>query len=716
MASVNQNGNDEERLAQQLRDVAIAYRQVEQSIKKATAAAKEFNKVANTNPTDSSTNTSADGSSSKKSSKKSKKFSFSNAMKEQFNGIKEALADKKLFGLKLKTLVPIVASVGAVLGTFGHALNQVRLRFNELAESLVNSKRTINYSIGNTYGDLGSRAGTVTGTKIYETVLETMKADADILGYFGNEAEKALSNFKLFALTLGEADEALKKYNQTIFEAQRADLIASNVTLGISSERSSGYYDTIRALALQYLADTLANELPEKGGLKSAANQTYLAGLPQFEDMMKTLSSIAGGGKGSTGIFTTNGRENWAYEHGYWIPGMDASESFWADINIKYLTDQFGAYLEGGLAGVQEMTNYNKKQTMILDHIGGSLASFDEVEQVSAFSTADTAEEAKKEVKESRLTNEKLDEQIEQWAKQYNLTDKEKQILTDLYNQGFSLTALQSMLDANLNLDEVYNALQAFLDKGGTIEQAEAQLALALAKFPTEIKLSIPKDAKVKIDASQLSNDLATALKSMNGSAVINEDTAEGGSAFLQLLADNGYLDQYTAMSMTRFGWTKSEVEKWYLDYVKQHGTAPVINPELDAELSALDTPEKMWNYYKKNTLFANKNTGVTTSSGTKISAGTSDNVADVTFTMPGGGADAALALRNNIISSAGLTGTVSSPLLESASESTGAQGTGNTFIFNLNGSVYGGDKRIPLEFARQMNDALVDYNKKKGT
>lgn len=670
---------------QEILELTAALKQLEQQAKKTDKALEEVNKVG----TDS------------KSNKKKK-------TPDELKADKIRTAQMSAMGLAL----------GAVK-SIAKAVKKFSDHFNKLSSDFVKSTRTTTFSAANTglYTQHFKRNTAERMNELYDQVIEMNKGNHLTVADWTNTMKKINNEIKMFGSTVDDADTALKKYNQTILKAQQNAMQMAGISKGLAISESTDMSQGLQAVALQWLAEnTFKNELPQKGGLSNAENQTYIINSDEYKQLFEQLQDLVLEG-GNAGPFTSSGFEGWAYKKGLYTPGVEYSESALAQGRYDYLLEQWTTQKNYGTTGLAALVDDSKKQTMILNHIGGSLASFDEVEQVSAFSTADTLEEAKKEVGESKLTNEKLDEQIEQWAKQYNLTDKEKQILTDLYNQGFSLTALQNMLDANLNLDEVYNALQAFLDKGATIEQAEAQLALALAGFPSEIKLAIPKDAKVKLDAGSLANDLSSAFKQMNGSAVINEDTAEGGSAFLQLLADNGYLDQYTAMSVSRFGWTKSEVEKWYLDYVKQHGTAPVVNSELDAELSTLDTPEKMWDYYKKNTLFTNKNTGVTTGgSGTKISAGTSDNVADVTFTMPGGGADAALALRNNIISSAGLTGTVSSPILESAAESAGAQGTGNTFIFNLNGSVYGGDKRIPLEFARQMNDALVDYNKKKGT
>lgn len=674
---------------QQIIELTAALRQLEQQAKKATEA---LEKLHNTGP---------------KSGNGPKKGKGSGLSPEEIKADKIRTAQMSAMGLAL----------GAVK-SIAKAVKKFSDHFNKLSSDFVKSTRTTTFSTSKEglYVQHSKRNTAERMNELYDQVIEMNKGNHVTVTDWMNTMKKINNEIKMFGSTVDDADNALKKYNQAILKAQQNAMQMAGISKGLAISESTDMSQGLQAVALQWLAEnTFKNELPQKGGLSNAENQTYIINSDEYKQLYEQLQGLVLEG-GNAGPYTSSGFEGWAYKKGLYTPGVEYSESALAQGRYDYLLDQWTTQKNYGTTGLAALVDDSKKQTMILNHIGGSLASFDEVEQVSAFSTADTLEEAKKEVGESKLTNEKLDEQIEQWAKQYNLTDKEKQILTDLYNQGFSLTALQNMLDANLNLDEVYNALQAFLDKGATIEQTEAQLALALAGFPSEIKLSIPKDAKVKLDAGSLANDLSTAFKQMNGSAVINEDTAAGGSAFLQLLADNGYLDQYTAMSVSRFGWTKSEVEKWYLDYVKQHGTAPVVNPELDAELSALDTPEKMLNYYKKNTLFTNKNTGVSNGNSTKISAGTSDNVTDITFTMPGGGADAALALRNNIISSVGLTGTVSSPLLESASESTGAQGTGNTFIFNLNGSVYGGDKRIPLEFARQMNDALVDYNKKKGT
>ena len=668
---------------QEILELTAALKQLEQQAKKADKALEEVNKVG----TDS------------KSNKKKK-------TPDELKADKIRTAQMSAMGLAL----------GAVK-SIAKAVKKFSNHFNKISTDFVKSTQTTTYSVSNTgiYKQAAVRARNERMADIYEKVYDLHAANQTTIADVTNAAKEWAHKFAVAGGSVDEANYALQQFNLTIRKANENMTQMAGIAKGLSVSESTAIAQGLEAVGVQWLADNTFKGQLREGGLDNPENQAYILDSEEYAQLYSQLQNLVLEG-GNAGPFTSSGFEGWAYKKGLYIPGVEYSESALSNARYDYLLEQWTTQKNYGTTGLAALIDDSKKQTMILNHIGGSLASFDEVEQVSAFSTADTLEEAKKEVGESKLTNEKLDEQIEQWVRQYNLTDKEKQILTDLYNQGFSLTALQSMLDSNLNLDEVYNALQAFLAKGGTLAEAEAQLSLALAGFPSEIKLSIPKDAKVKLDAGNLANDLSTAFKSMNGSALINEDTAAGGSAFLQLLADNGYLDQYTAMSMSRFGWTKSEVEKWYLDYVKDHGTAPVVNPELDAELSALDTPEKMWDYYKKNTLFTNKNTGISGGSGTKISAGTSDDVANVTFTMPGGGADAALALRNNIISSVGLTDTVSSPLLESASESTGAQGTGNTFIFNLNGSVYGGDKRIPLEFARQMNDALVDYNKKKGT
>lgn len=739
--STNSATNDFKQQAQSIRDLASAMKQLEQAAKSADRAVSSLSKrTYNTKTTGISAAGNSAGASTGGSGQslnwhqqylanKSKIKEFKQFRKEAAYSTERKLDTQAIKNLKKQNRSSLKENVfhplaGALLKGGAVLVGIFKLigdKINKTVDNFTKQFNNTTFSTNTIYKETNKIAAENRMGEIYDRVAELNKIENGLASNLTNDIKNGIAKLKALGSTSDEVNNSLTKLNATVLKVDQNMSNILGIQKGVDINTSTKYGQGIQGILLDYFYDLWYEELPNKYGKKGKGrtkgiqdieNQTYII---QHEDYSPTakagIQAVYSGGNFAN--ITTEGWEGWNAAQGVYIPGVDYSEAAKADMRYNYIMAQSNAYDAGGLEGQQALVEESIKQTRILQHLSGSLASFDEVEQVSAFSQADTAEEAKKEVKESRLTNDKLDEQIEQWAKQYNLTDKEKQILTDLYNQGFSLTALQSMLDANLNLDEVYNALQAFLAKGGTLAEAEAQLSLALAGFPTEIKLTIPKDAKVKLDVSNL-DALKEGLGKVPGSAVL-VDTPEGGNAFLEQLVNSGYLDAYTASEMTRFGWTKSEIEKWYLDYVKTYGTAPQLDPKKNEEFKKEAVPGNLYNYYKKQKVLSNNNksdlstnTYFTSYTDAKNGLGTTDLANYTNFPSLNPMADSSLY-------TSFITATIQAASTDLETES-GAQGTGNTFIFNLNGSVYGGDKRIPLEFARQMNDALVDYNKKKGT
>lgn len=609
----------------------------------------------------------------------------SNAVKKQKKTPDELKADK----IRTAQMSAMGLALGAVK-SIAKAIKKFSDHFNKVSSDFINSTRNINSAgAGSVYTKNAQRVGAVKMNELYEKVIEVNKAENTTVSDFVNSIEKINKEIKTFGSSVNSVDDSLKKYNKTLLDSQKDAYKMQNISKGISTGRSEQYMTDIQAIALDYLVNTvLKNELPEADkGIASAENQTYAINSELWEPVVNALASGQ-----DVGPYSQTGWQNWAYEKGYYIPGMDISESAQTDIQHQYLLEQYSTYSQYGLEAQQKLVAYNKKQTMILDHIGGSLASFDEVEQVSAFSTADTATELKKEVGESKLTNKTLDEQLEYLVKTYKLDDNQKQMVKDMLEWGITFNNIEKWLTDGKDIEELYTTIDKLRTDG--ISANLINTSLELTGFPDKIKLDIPDGIELKVPTNVL--EALDNLALLMGGRNVEE--------YIQSLVDLGVINQATGDKFKEmnqvYHYSNDDINSVLTHYYNTFGKMPDYS---DEGMSLKDN--------EPATKFVGTDDGTSLLDDTELATGGIINHRLSNVTIGEQGKEAVIPLDSQY--GQDYLSSVMSEVL-SRNESSNVDNS-DTFVFNMNGSLYASDKRIPEEFALQMYNAIENIRKKKG-
>lgn len=625
----------------------------------------------------------------------------SNAVKKQKKTPDELKADK----IRTAQMSAMGLALGAVK-TIAKTIKKFSDHFNKVSSDFINSTRNINTAgAGYVYTKNAQRAGSEKMNELYEKVIEVNKAENTTVSDFMNSIEKINKEIKLFGSSVDSVDDSLKKYNKTLLDSQKEAYKMQSISKGISTGRSEQYMTDIQAIALDYLVNTvLKNELPEAGkGTASTKNQTYAINSELWEPVVNALANGQ-----DVGPYSMAGWQNWAYEKGYYIPGMDISESAQTDIQHQYLLEQYSTYSQYGLENQQKLVAYNKKQTMVLDHIGGSLASFDEVEQASAFSQANTADELKKEVGESKLTNKTLDEQLEYLVKTYKLDDNQKQMVKDMLEWGITFDNIEKWLTDGKDINNLYTAIDNLRTKGVSANLVNTALTLDVDPNDLILKLEAPDSIELKLpdDVKAAFDKLATLFSDKNV-----ED-------YIQSLVDLDIINQATGdklkdMNKT-YHYSSSDISSILTSYYDAFGKMPDYSDE-GVSLKDNEPATKFVGTDDGISLLDNDDTGSSgrehTGSGRTFATGGIINHRLSNVTVGEQGKEAVIPLDSQY--GQDYLSSVMSEVL-SRNESSNIDNS-DTFVFNMNGSLYASDKRIPEEFALQMYNAIENIRKKKG-
>lgn len=701
---------DIERQTKAIRDLTTAMKQLEQAAKSANRSVKDVSKTSyNTNANAGNNSSSAREEARRKreeekAAKEKEKAAKEKEKKEKEEQTAQEKKDKELSAGRTAYYGAILKIVKTVFSMVKDTTNRIR----QAGDSMLKATKTITGSGGNYWTGAAKSAGTRGAADLYQRIADLQRAE------YGDtkvedDIEELISEIKLWSSQIGESTDAVKKFNKTIVETTGRQTVLAGIERGLTTEHSTKIAKQLQELALRWIGnEVLANELPEKGGLYNSKNQAYILDSEQWNQMYEGLANIVMSGGGTVGPFTSAGWQGWAYNQGLYMPGVDYSDAAISDIIARYLGEQASLYYStGDVQAGQALVAESKKQTMVLDHIGGSLASFDEVEQVSAFSTADTLEEAKKEVGESKLTNKTLDEQLEYLVKTYKLDDNQKQMVKDMLEWGITFDNIEKWLTDGKDINNLYTAIDNLRTKGVSANLVNTALTLDVDPNDLILKLEAPDSIELK-----LPDDVKAAFDKL--ATLFGDNNVED---YIQSLVDLGIINQATGdrlkgMNKT-YHYSSSDISSILTSYYDAFGKMPDYSDE-GISLKDNEPATKFVGTDDGISLIDNDDTDsgrVHTGSGREFATGGIINHRLSNVTVGEQGKEAIIPLNSQY--GRDYLSSVMSEVL-SRNESSNVDNS-DTFVFNMNGSLYASDKRIPEEFALQMYNAIENIRKKKG-
>lgn len=707
-SSTSSTVKDIEQQTKALRDLTTAMKQLEQAAKSANRAVKDVSKTSYNTNTGAGNNSSPvreEAKRKKEEEKAAKEAAKEKEKKEKEEQIAQDAKDKAISTRRTAQIGAILKIVKTVFSMVKDTTNRIR----QAGDSMLKATKTITGSGGNYWTGAAKSAGTRGAADLYQRIADLQRAE------YGDtkvedDIEELISEIKLWSSQMKDSTAAVKKFNKTIVETTGKQTVLAGIERGLTTEHSTQISKQLQELALRWIGnEVLANELPEKGGLYDSKNQAYILDSEQWKQMYEALANIVMSGGGTVGPFTSAGWQGWAYNQGLYMPGVDYSDAAISDIIAKYIAEQASLYYStGDVQAGQALVAESKKQTMILDHIGGSLASFDEVEQVSAFSTADTLEEAKKEVGESKLTNKTLDEQLEYLVKTYKLDDNQKQMVKDMLEWGITFDNIEKWLTDGKDINNLYTAIDNLRTKGVSANLVNTALTLDVDPNDLILKLEAPDSIELK-----LPDDVKAAFDKL--STLFGDKNVED---YIQSLVDLGIINQATGdkfkdMNKT-YHYSSSDISSILTSYYDAFGKMPDYSDE-GTSLKDNEPATKFVGTDDGTSLLDNDDTGSSgrehTGSGKKFATGGIINHRLSNVTVGEQGKEAVIPLDSQY--GQDYLSSVMSEVLN-RNESSNVDNS-DTFVFNMNGSLYASDKRIPEEFALQMYNAIENIRKKKG-
>ena len=352
---------------------------------------------------------------------------FKNWFKKLGTGAKGGF--KSLGGTLLKKLP--FALLGAAVSLFAATLKNATIVVQKFSRAM-NSVASLGKNIKNLDILMGGTVKELTEASAGRGMLSTLFGGVgnQIKNFFGKLANAIISD---------DVKEALAKtIRESFILANQSTLIGQ----GHKSEQANALARLAADAAEIYLRQSTGASLED---IRNADNYQETV-----NEMLKLIT-----GDGQYGMFSTKSWKGWAFEKGYLTPGMNYTQQQEDVMRAEYLGELISIYQRSGADALASLENHYQKVDKRLSLMGQSLYSFDEVEQVAAYTEADTLEELKN---FSNGTSSQLDDvesDLQYLAAEYNLTPQQLKNIKDFMSStGLSVDNIRYLLENGLTFED----------------------------------------------------------------------------------------------------------------------------------------------------------------------------------------------------------------------------------------------------------------------
>ena len=390
---------------------------------------------------------------------------FKNKFKKLGTGAKDGF---KSLGSTLLKKLPF-ALLGAAVSLFAATLKNATLVVQKFSRAM-NSVASLGKNIKNLDILMGGTVKELTEASAGRDMLSTL------LGGVGNQIKNFFGKLAN-AIVSDDVKEALAKTIRESF------ILANQTTLigqGHKSEQAEALARLATDAAEMYLRQTTGASLED---IRNADNYQ--------ETVSEMLKLITSGGQ--YGMFSTSSWKGWAFEKGYLVPDMNYTQQQENTMRAEYLGELLHIFNEGGAAALARLENHYQKVDKRLSLIGQSLYSFDEVEQVAAYTEADTLEELNNFSEGTSSQFENVEADLQYLAALYGLTPQQlNNIKSFMSATGLAVDDIKYLLDEGLTFEDP----QAVAYLADIVNNGLTTKGVVDIQGLRDINLNIAEDAK----------------------------------------------------------------------------------------------------------------------------------------------------------------------------------------------------------------------------